>query len=270
LLSGAGLHFIGGDENVVGAGGYFHGGLANALENLGEIIEHVVDGVGDVAEGVVGNLAAQGQFAARNLVDDGQQLGDAALQRLAGFLVAVGLGDLGDSAIQILRDVAEVVVGLNVGARAGIAGSQALREFRELMDRRDDATEAPRQNDADDRRDAYGDEQAGTFARATARLFARAEGEPYRPRIGQRRSGQLASRSCHSIAISSLPPKLISGLRSFERRRLARTQIDGPGKFSRSRGKSKTRASRSSWRSIPTQCGTFSGACRSMSSEVTE
>src|SRR5205085_2980728 len=86
LLSGAGLHFIGGNKNVVRAGGDFHGGLADALENLGEIVEHVVDGISDVAQSVVGDFAAQRQIAAGNLVDDGQELGDAALEILVGFL----------------------------------------------------------------------------------------------------------------------------------------------------------------------------------------
>src|SRR5271166_1648723 len=80
LLGGAGLHFVGGDKNVVGAGGDFHGGLADALEDLGEIVEHIVDGIGDVAEGIVGDLAAEGQVTASDLVDDGEEIGDAALQ----------------------------------------------------------------------------------------------------------------------------------------------------------------------------------------------
>src|SRR6202043_1680915 len=90
LLGGPGLHFVGGDENVVGAGGDLHGGLAHALKNLGEVVEHVVDGVRDVAEGVVGDLTAKRQVAARDLVDDGQELRDAALEVVVGFLVAVG------------------------------------------------------------------------------------------------------------------------------------------------------------------------------------
>src|ERR1700731_2541875 len=49
----------------------------DALENLGEVVEHVVDGVRDVAKRVVGDFSARGQIAARHLVDDGEQLGDA-------------------------------------------------------------------------------------------------------------------------------------------------------------------------------------------------
>jgi len=44
------------DENVVGAGSDFHGRFANALENFGEVVEHVVDGVRDVAERVAGDF----------------------------------------------------------------------------------------------------------------------------------------------------------------------------------------------------------------------
>src|SRR5205823_4253032 len=133
LLGGAGLHFVGGDENVVGARGHFHGGFANALENLGEIVEHVVDGVGDVAESVVGDFAAQGELAASDLIDDREEFGDATLQIFAGFLIGVGLGDFGDSAIQVFGDVAKLVVGLQVGAGTGVASGEPLRKFGELL-----------------------------------------------------------------------------------------------------------------------------------------
>ena len=53
----------------------------------------------DVAERVVGHFAAQGQIAARHLIDDRQQVGDAALQCVAGFLIARGLRDLGHRAV---------------------------------------------------------------------------------------------------------------------------------------------------------------------------
>src|SRR5438132_925828 len=57
-------------QNVVGARGHFHGRFANALENLGEIIEHVVDRISDVSKRVVGHLAALRQIASGDLVDD--------------------------------------------------------------------------------------------------------------------------------------------------------------------------------------------------------
>ena len=79
LLRRAGLHFVGGNENVIGARGDFHGGFADALENFSEVVEHVVDGVRDVAERVVGDFSAQGQVTTRHLVDDREQLRDAAL-----------------------------------------------------------------------------------------------------------------------------------------------------------------------------------------------
>ncbi len=126
LLRSAGLHFVGGDENVVGARSYFHRGFADALENLGEDVEHVVDGVRDIAERVVGNFAAQRQIAARDLVNDGEQLGDAALQVVAGFLVAGGLGDASDGAIQVFGDVAKLIVRVDLDARSRVAGGQAL------------------------------------------------------------------------------------------------------------------------------------------------
>ena len=110
LLRCAGLHFVGGDENVIGAGGDFHGSLADALENFSEVVKHVVDGVCDVAEGIIGDFAAKREFTARNLVDDGKEFGDAALQRLAGFLVGVGFGDFRDGAIQVLRNIAKLVI----------------------------------------------------------------------------------------------------------------------------------------------------------------
>src|SRR6267154_2273926 len=136
--SSAGLLLGGGDQDVVGARGDFHGGFAHAFENLGEVVEHVVDGVRDVAEGVVGDLAAERQVAAGHLVDDGEQLGDAALEMIAGFLVAGGLRDASDSAIEIFRDVAELIVGADLRASTGIADGEALGELREILHRCDE------------------------------------------------------------------------------------------------------------------------------------
>src|SRR4029077_11899246 len=99
--------------------------------NLGEVVEHVVDGVGDVAERVVGDLSAQGQIAARDLVNDRQQFGNAALQMVAGLLVAGGFGDASDGAIKIFSDVAEFIAGGDLHARPRVADGQALRELRE-------------------------------------------------------------------------------------------------------------------------------------------
>ena len=132
LLRRAGLHFVGSYENVVGARGDFHRGFANALENLREVVEHVVDGVCDVPERVIGDFAAQRQIAARNLIDDREQFGDAALQVVASFLVAGGFRDASYGAIQIFGDVAELIVGVDFNARARVAGGKALGELREL------------------------------------------------------------------------------------------------------------------------------------------
>src|SRR5207253_7324709 len=134
LLGGCGLHFVGGDWNVVGASGDFHCSLANPLENLGEVVQHVVDGVGDVAASVVGDFAAQCHFTARNLIDDRKKLRDAALQRLAGFLIGVSFGDFRDSAVQVFRNVAKLIVRLNVRTGASVTGGEAFREFGKLLD----------------------------------------------------------------------------------------------------------------------------------------
>ncbi len=64
-----------------------------------------------------------------------EQLGDAALEIVVGFLVAGGFGDFGDGAIEVVGDVAEFVAGVNFGAGASVAGGEALGEFRELLDR---------------------------------------------------------------------------------------------------------------------------------------
>ena len=66
-------------------------------------------GVRDVAQRVVGDFAAQGQVAARHLVDDRQQFRDAALQRVVRFLVARGLEHFSHGAVQIVGDVAELI-----------------------------------------------------------------------------------------------------------------------------------------------------------------
>ena len=59
LLRRAGLHFVGRHKNVVGARCDFHGRFAHALKNLREVVEHVVDGVRDVTQRVVGDFPAQ-------------------------------------------------------------------------------------------------------------------------------------------------------------------------------------------------------------------
>ncbi len=79
-----------------------------------------------------------------------------------------------------------------------------------------------------------------------------------------------ASRLWNSIAISCLPPNAFDGALRVRRCCGRKTQMLGPGKTSSNFLKSITRARRSSWRSMPTQCGTFSGACSSKSSVVTE
>ncbi len=153
LLGCASLHFVGGHKNVVGAGSNFHGRFANALQHLSEVVEHVVDGIGDVTKRVVGHFSAQGQFAARHLIDHRKKFSDAALQIFAGFLIGVGLGHFGYCAVQVFRNVAELIVGLQVNARACIPGGDPLGEFRELLHRRDHrAAQAPGEKSADRQR----------------------------------------------------------------------------------------------------------------------
>src|SRR6266567_1823822 len=163
LLRCAGLHFVGSDENVVGASGDFHGSLADALENFSEVVEHVVDGVRDVAEGIVGDFAAKREFAARDLVDDREELRDAALQRLAGFLVGIGFRNFRDGAIQVLRNIAKFVIRLNVCTCASITRRETFREFGELLDRRDDsAAQAPGQKPTDRERQQHREDDTAT------------------------------------------------------------------------------------------------------------
>ena len=80
------------------------GGLAHALENFGEVVEHEVHGVDDVAERVVGDFAADGQVAAGHLIDRVEQVGDAALERILRLLVRDGVGDLRGAAIEVFGD----------------------------------------------------------------------------------------------------------------------------------------------------------------------
>src|SRR5213078_2370442 len=67
---------------------------------------------------------------------DGQQLRDAALQGIVRFLIARCLGDFGDGAIEVIRDEAEFVVGLDFSARASIARREPLGELSEVLPRR--------------------------------------------------------------------------------------------------------------------------------------
>src|SRR5207245_11810924 len=108
--------------------GYFHGRLAHALQDLSEVVEHVVDRVRDIAQRVIGDLAAQRQVAARYLVDDAQQLGDAPLQGVIRILVARRLGDLGHGAVQVVRNVDQLVVRIDSGAGAGLTRGVTLRD----------------------------------------------------------------------------------------------------------------------------------------------
>jgi len=64
------------------------------------------------------------------------------LQRVVGVLVARRLGDLGDRAIQVFRNVAQFVIRLNLGARPRVARGQTFGKFRQGLDRPQQRTEA--------------------------------------------------------------------------------------------------------------------------------
>ena len=160
------LHFIGGHQNVVGACGHFHGSFADALENLGEIVEHVVDRIRHVSQGVAGYLPALRQVATRHLVDDTQQFGDATLQRVIRVLVARCLGHLGNRAIQVFCDVAQLIVRSDFCACPGIACRQPFGEFGEGLYRSQQRTEAPCQDDRCQQRQHNGQQHRSSGRRA--------------------------------------------------------------------------------------------------------
>jgi hypothetical protein len=216
LLRRASLHFVGGHQNVVGAGSNFHGRFANALQHLSEVVEHVVDGIGDVTKRIVGHFSAQGQFAARHLIDHRKKFSDAALQIFAGFLIGVGLGHFGDGAVQVFRNVAELIVGLQVNARACIPGGDPLGEFRHLLHRRDDgAAEAPGEKAADRQRQQCGRSRRaaplGSDVKSSSDLSLNrpAHGIPARLQRRAPAHSKASVRRLNSIAISLLPPKLL-------------------------------------------------------------
>ena len=138
MLGGAGGHFLGGNQNRVGAAGNIDRGLAHALQHLGEVVEHVIDGIHHVAQRVVGHLAAQRQVAAGDLAGDGQEFGHALLQRVLRFLVEDGARDFVGGAVKIFRDVTEIVGGIELHARAIFARAQLLAEIGELFHWPDD------------------------------------------------------------------------------------------------------------------------------------
>ena len=122
-------------QNLIRAGADVNRGLADALENLGEVVEHEVHGVDHVAERVVGDFAADGQVAARHLIDCVEQVGDAALERILRLLIGHRVRHLRGAAIQVLGDQAEFVVAVEFRARACVTGHEPLGKLRELADR---------------------------------------------------------------------------------------------------------------------------------------
>ena len=79
LLNGAAGHIFRGEQYFVRAGGNVNGGLTHALEHLHEVLKHVVHGINNVAERVVGNPPAQREITAGNLAYNRKEFRNALL-----------------------------------------------------------------------------------------------------------------------------------------------------------------------------------------------
>src|SRR5882757_9282470 len=129
------------------------------------------------------------QTATRHLVDHRQQVRDAPLQRIVRFLVARSLRNLRHRAIQILRDVAELVVGADIRPRLAVTRGQPFRERGQLTDGRQNCrAKPPCQHDAHANRDDDGNNRSAAFKRRSAvrRLLSGAVRKPDRPGQGDR------------------------------------------------------------------------------------
>ncbi len=80
-------------------------------------------------ERVVRDFSANGQVAARHLVDRIEQVGDAALERILRLLVRHGMGDFRGAAVAILSDEREFVAGFNFSARTRITRASRSENF---------------------------------------------------------------------------------------------------------------------------------------------
>src|SRR5579875_1120805 len=63
-------HFVGGDKNVVCAAVYVDCRLPDALNKRGEVVEHQVYRINHIPKRVIGDFPAQGQIAARHLINE--------------------------------------------------------------------------------------------------------------------------------------------------------------------------------------------------------
>ena len=103
--------------------------------NRREIIQHKINGIGNIAERVVGDLPAQRQVAPRHLIDEVQQVRDALLEQFLRLLVSVGLGHARGGPVQIFRDHAELILDGHFRLGARIACREPLGEGRQRSDR---------------------------------------------------------------------------------------------------------------------------------------
>ena len=133
MLCSACGHVVCGFQNLIRAGADVDRSLAHAFENLGEVVEHEVHGVHDVAQSVVAHLAADIQIASRHLADGVQQIRDAALKRILRLLIRYRMGHFRGAAIEILRDKSELVTGSDFHARAYVAGHQPFGKRGNLL-----------------------------------------------------------------------------------------------------------------------------------------
>src|SRR6267142_1711694 len=130
-LPGAGVHLIGGGENFIGVGGNIHGCPTYPLDNRREIVEHEVNRIRDIPEGVVGDFSAQRQVAPGNLIDQVEEIRDAPLQRILGFLISIGFRDPRGRPIQIFRNHAELIIHGHFRLGALISSRELLGKSRQ-------------------------------------------------------------------------------------------------------------------------------------------
>ena len=131
-------HIVRGIENLVGARADVDCGLADALENFGEVVEHEVDGVDDVAEGVFVTLPRMVRSPrATWLIVLSRSVMLRCSESCACWFVAAwatfGGVRLKFSAMNPNSSLA------SFRARATVTRREPLGEFREFADRFDDA-----------------------------------------------------------------------------------------------------------------------------------
>ncbi len=127
-LFGRGLNFGGGGSHAIGGGLHF-------LQQIADVFQHQVHRVTHVAQRTVGHLGANRQVAVRSIRSHHQQLLDTFLQAFVIVRVFLGFHAGVDHFVELLGQLANFVLGDDLGARGVIALGDAVGGGRQQVQR---------------------------------------------------------------------------------------------------------------------------------------